>query len=545
MVSTRRWGEGTRFFVAGTLLILLLLVAVAPNSSAQGGGYGSESLFIALFSNGDALVEYDVKINDPLAEETRIKLFAESSITNLIVVDYEDNVIDFEPGRTPNEIVLKTPAVANARISYSTQDLVDKTQGRWKFSLNSSSIGFAVKLPPDSVLIDPGENFPTIKPFGDQQVLTFKPGDVRFVYVIGVLGTEEQANIVIRLAETTIEETTEKYPGINLTAATALLSKATEARDDERFPDAESLAGQANDAAVAAARDYEAAQAAITDTEGKIRQATEEGRSTALAEQALQRARTEFDSGDYTAARDSAEDAASAIGSKPEEPQMPLFVIVAAVVAAGGGVGAMLYLRSRKPSPAPAGRKVIADQKNRDNYNNNNNNNNDNEPSENPLEVGNGKVDGAHDPVIGGNNSNSIGNSANNNNNPSRTPISGVNFSPPHIDAIADQQPPQPISSGVMPATVPESQTDKSVLSRIVGKIVEEKPHLRPEDQDVLRYLADKEGAAFESEIRTKFQLPKTTIWRLVKRLEREELVEIRKAGGQNLIKLKFENRQP
>jgi uncharacterized membrane protein len=77
-----------------------------------------------------------------------------------------------------------------------------------------------------------------------------------------------------------------------------------------------------------------------------------------------------------------------------------------------------------------------------------------------------------------------------------------------------------------------------------VGKIVEEKPHLRPEDQDVLRYLAEKEGAAFESEIRTKFELPKTTIWRLVKRLEREELVEIRKAGGQNLIKLKFEDRQ-
>jgi uncharacterized membrane protein len=82
------------------------------------------------------------------------------------------------------------------------------------------------------------------------------------------------------------------------------------------------------------------------------------------------------------------------------------------------------------------------------------------------------------------------------------------------------------------------------MLLRIVGRILEERPHLRPEDQEVLRYLAEKEGAAFESELRSKFQLPKTTIWRLVKRLEREELVEIRKAGGQNLIKLKFEDRQ-
>jgi uncharacterized membrane protein len=74
-----------------------------------------------------------------------------------------------------------------------------------------------------------------------------------------------------------------------------------------------------------------------------------------------------------------------------------------------------------------------------------------------------------------------------------------------------------------------------------VIRILAERPHLRPEDQRVLKYLAEKDGAAFESEVRNKFLLPKTTIWRLVKRLEREELIEIRKAGGQNLIKLRFE----
>jgi uncharacterized membrane protein len=74
-----------------------------------------------------------------------------------------------------------------------------------------------------------------------------------------------------------------------------------------------------------------------------------------------------------------------------------------------------------------------------------------------------------------------------------------------------------------------------------VIRILAERPHLRPEDQRVLKYLAEKDGAAFESEVRNKFLLPKTTIWRLVKRLEREELIEIMKAGGQNLIKLRIE----
>jgi hypothetical protein len=308
---------------------------------------------------------------------------------------------------------------------------------------------------------------------------------------------------VIRLAETTIEETAEQYPGINLTSARTLLQDAIGARDDERFPDAESLAGQANDAAEEIAREYEAAQTAINDADAQISQANSEGRNTAAASQLLQTARAEFAAGNYVPARDSAEDAVSAIGSAPEEPQMPLFVIVAAVVAAGGGIGAMLFLRSRKPAIAVT-RSVGTRGGPADSTNNS-------DPG-----IPNGVPDqpGESSPEI---------------------PITPP---PPEVERIIDRQ----IDS---PATVPESQIDTSVLSRIVGKIVEEKPHLRPEDQDVLRYLADKEGAAFESEIRTKFQLPKTTIWRLVKRLEREELVEIRKAGGQNLIKLKFENRQP
>lgn len=81
--------------------------------------------------------------------------------------------------------------------------------------------------------------------------------------------------------------------------------------------------------------------------------------------------------------------------------------------------------------------------------------------------------------------------------------------------------------------------TEKRVvdLDRIFG----EKPYLRPEDKDAINFLAEKGGEAFESELRERFQLPKTTMWRLVKRLEREELVEIKKAGGQNLIRIRGE----
>ena len=43
----------------------------------------------------------------------------------------------------------------------------------------------------------------------------------------------------------------------------------------------------------------------------------------------------------------------------------------------------------------------------------------------------------------------------------------------------------------------------------------------------------------FENEIRDRFDLPKTTVWRLVKRLKREDLVDIEKVDRQNLIRIR------
>ena len=80
---------------------------------------------------------------------------------------------------------------------------------------------------------------------------------------------------------------------------------------------------------------------------------------------------------------------------------------------------------------------------------------------------------------------------------------------------------------------------EKTTRTVDITKIFESKQHLRIEDRDVLQYLADSGGEAFESEIREKFKLPKTTVWRMTRRLVREDLVEIQKIGGQNLIKIK------
>jgi len=46
-------------------------------------------------------------------------------------------------------------------------------------------------------------------------------------------------------------------------------------------------------------------------------------------------------------------------------------------------------------------------------------------------------------------------------------------------------------------------------------------------------------GQVYESELRKKFLLPRTTTWRAVKRLERHGIIEIVKKDFQNVIKLR------
>jgi uncharacterized membrane protein len=529
MSSAYHWKHGAGFLVP-VMLIVNVIVAVLPASGQVGdeeGPSSTSSLFIALFANGDALVEQNVGIENPLAEEIRIKLFGDD-VSDLVVVDFEDNAVAFNRGETPNEIVLNRPNASNVRISYTTSDFLSKDRREWIFSLNST-VSLSVKLPPDSILTDPGEN-PSIVLVGDQQLLTYRPGNIRFVYVIGTLGTEEQANIVIRAAETTIFQINNNHPGIVLTSANDLLQRAINARDDNRFTEAERLADQANDAAIATGREYASAQQSLASAEAQINSAAGSRIADVSAiREILVQANNQFVNGNYTQAISTAQDAVLALDDG-ESPQLDMPISIATVAllvagVAGGAIGTMLFLKKRRG-------KIIATTSN---------------SHLKPLPQ-------IHKP-------NDIPNdisNANTNNSAIRSYL-GAKFRPaPSVapidlrgDVVEKVQEQQEMLGSVEETNIPPisnitsiSQTDRSILSRIVGNILTEKPYLRPEDQEVLKFLAEKEGAVFESEIRSKFQIPKTTIWRLVKRLEREELVEIRKAGGQNLIKLRFEDKQ-
>ena len=69
-------------------------------------------------------------------------------------------------------------------------------------------------------------------------------------------------------------------------------------------------------------------------------------------------------------------------------------------------------------------------------------------------------------------------------------------------------------------------------------------PDLRVDDKMVIRFIAERGGEAFANEIREKFDIPRTSAWRLIRRLQRLEIVDERKIGGQSLVMIKEEYRK-
>lgn len=89
------------------------------------------------------------------------------------------------------------------------------------------------------------------------------------------------------------------------------------------------------------------------------------------------------------------------------------------------------------------------------------------------------------------------------------------------------------------------SKSRKSEKPRIVDKILDsdklfsQHKHLRSEEILVINYLRDNNLKAYEAQIYEKLDLPRTTTWRLLKRLQGMEIINIEKSRRQNIITIR------
>ena len=91
-----------------------------------------------------------------------------------------------------------------------------------------------------------------------------------------------------------------------------------------------------------------------------------------------------------------------------------------------------------------------------------------------------------------------------------------------------DTPPPQP-------APVPEIDAKTADLEKIFAI----NDDLRLEDREVIKFLAENNGESFATEIRDRFDMPRSSAWRLIRRLVSNEIVEEVKVGNQSLVRIR------
>jgi uncharacterized membrane protein len=71
-----------------------------------------------------------------------------------------------------------------------------------------------------------------------------------------------------------------------------------------------------------------------------------------------------------------------------------------------------------------------------------------------------------------------------------------------------------------------------------LDKIFKYKSHLRTDEKAVLRFIGES-GGAFITQVRERFDIPKSSAWRMVKRLEEEEVISVSMVGRETYLQLK------
>jgi uncharacterized membrane protein len=470
-------------------LLLLLYGSFVLNAriDAEEEMYSVNLLFIGIFSNGDVLVQDDIrpKVN---VSEFFVKLLGQN-VTNLSIKNYSSHDLSYYVNVKSNELRIKPQGSSQIRITYETSTLVDKVGRLWTFSVNSTST-FTLKLPNDAVVTSLGEHVPRlIRRLGGQELLTFDPGRATVKYILGYIGTKEQAETAIYSAEIDIANTEKSHQGIRLNEALKTLDQSKIAMNRGNFPEAESLATNATDLINNLSRDFELAKNALNIATAHLKDAQINNLDTSQADKFISESKSQFGFGNYTAASEFARMARESIVSRAGNNQQNFtqaVAIVSGIVLIIAFV-LLLYFKKFRYIISIGYQKKILD-------------------------------------------SSRIG---------EQDDFRGIRNEGFHLndemarDSISDA--PENVSEEV------SQPKQESEIYRHVDRIILEHHDLKTEDREVLYFLAHNEGAAFEGEIRTKFLLPKTSIWRLVKRLERLELIEIAKVGGQNLIKLKIQ----
>jgi len=407
-------------------LVLTILLAINPVLVTGQQYYTPSELSVKVYRDGYASVDYLVDV-DPTRPRVNVTLFG-SHYSDIIVEDQDGLGLDYSTSE--DGLSIDTLGSRSVFVYYITQELTSKSGQIWTLRV-SSPVDVSILLPPD-ITLGAFSPFPlSMSDLGENLFILMPGAEIEIPYIIGPVGTREQAVAVINDAEATIDGI--KADGIIVDEAEALLQAAQDALTGELYAEAEQLAEDAKDSALDIQAQAGSASIEITQAGDAIDAASDVGRVVGIdeANNLLQQAEDAFDVGDYAEAEGLAREASTAAAEATKEGGLPIVWLGTGALLIALAAGAFLMTRR------------------------------------------------------GG-----------------------------------------------------DKKTVESQAKFDLDRLFEEHSHLRLDDKEVLRFLAESGGEVFAAELRERFNVPRTSLWRMIRRLEKEEVVEVSIIGGQSLVKI-------
>jgi uncharacterized membrane protein len=424
------------------LLFTLLLTLTLTSHPSFSEETTPETLLLTVYSDGFVSVDYTLQV-DPTFPTQNITAFGQV-LEDLLIVDNDGLPLDYS--LINGAISVYSLGTDKIKLTYLTQDLTSK-EGRYWTLMIDATVNTRIILPVETTIISLNKVPEMIETSDNRVELLMNASLIKVTYVIGVVGTEEHAQIVLSEAETTILSI--KNLGINVTEAEAKLQDANAAFNLGNYVDAETLGYEAKNLAIQINQTATQAQSKMDEATETIVNAQNEGRTVGLneAQDLLNQAYNAYNNGNYSEATNLATQAITeaeeaeifvteddASTSKETDPWL-IYGILGAILIASIVILGFFFVRSRRKL------QVV-------------------EVKKKKRRIDSERIFLAHKDLL-------------------------------------------------------------------------------PEEKQAIQFLVENNGEAFEAELFDYLKLPRTTTWRLVKRLEGMGIIKRSKFRRQNLVRIK------
>ncbi|MBI2126218.1 MAG: hypothetical protein HYU02_02750, partial [Thaumarchaeota archaeon] len=182
--------------VGRALLLLAMFFISIQAQEVLADGYIPQRLIFTLYDDGKTGIEYGV-IADASQSTVKIPLFG-SLYETILVTNERGLPLDYMVEK--DGILVDSLGSSQLKITYSTSELTSKTGRIWTIKIDSP-LDFRVVLPSDSTIVGLTSPPITISVVDGRQLLTLPKGAQEVSYMIGPVGSKEEAMLRINEAE--------------------------------------------------------------------------------------------------------------------------------------------------------------------------------------------------------------------------------------------------------------------------------------------------------------------------------------------------------